>query len=71
MTRPSPAAIVVILIGVVVAVLYVIGRTGGDPATCSELTAEILTMTGANATEPFDAAKVQDLNRDADALGCP
>lgn len=71
MTRPSPTKIVVILIGVVLAVLYVIGKVAGHPATCDELTAEILTMTGANASEPFDAERVQDLNRDRDDLGCP
>jgi hypothetical protein len=38
--------------------------------SCTELTSEMLTMTGAYATEPYDLDKVRAINAARDSNGC-
>ena len=65
-----------ILIAVVIAVfLGVFGWTAaGNPysdLTCDELTRQLLTMTGVDATQPYDVETVADISAAGKDKGCP
>lgn len=69
-TRHPVVVALAIAAVIVVAVLVVDALNGRTSATCAELTTEMLTMTGPNATVDYDLERVQEINAARADQGC-
>jgi hypothetical protein len=68
----SPRVVIVASLLLVVVVSVVVAFVVAyEPASCDDLTAEILTMTGPDATEDYDVDRVREINEQRQRQGCP